>query len=888
MTGSSIAHYEILEKLGEGGMGIVHKARDTRLNRLVAIKFLPAGNIADEDRLRRFTKEARTASALNHPNIVTIHDIGSEGEAPFIVMEYVAGKTLDHLIPRKGMRLTESLKFAVQIADALAAATAGVIHRDVKPGNIMVTDSGLVKVLDFGLAKLAESSAETGPATATIAMEDEEVQPHTGRGVVLGTVSYMSPEQAEGKPLDARSDIFSFGALLYEMTTGQLAFRGDTKMSTISSILRDEPARAGELCADVPRDLDKIIARCLRKDPNRRFQHMSDVRVALLELKEESESGNLQTTGESPSRKMRRLPWVFAAGVLLMAAVALAVGLRLRRDEPAQSILHAVPLTSYSGQQGAPTFSPDGNQLAFPWTGDQGDITHIYVKLIGNDTPLRLTASAHRDFSPAWAPDGRSIAFIRHTGDTAAIYQISPIGGTERRVTELNADSSSRLSWSHDGTRLVASGRETPGKPERIYVITVDTGEKQMLSFGETADEFSPALSLDSRQLAFSRSTGDLMSELVVVNLDESLQPKGAARQLNTPPGLNTGAAWTTDGNEIVFQNNRAGLWRVSADSNAPARELPLDVDGVTLAAISPRGGRLAARRTFADINIWRFPISGPGKAGEPAVLIASTRIDRVMEDSYSPDGRKIAIESSRSGGPTAVWVMNADGGNPTMLFRNPGHVSGSPTWSPDARRIAFDSRTHGNPEIYSISAEGGAARRLTNHPADDVLPYWSNDGQSIYFASNRSGSFQIYKIPAGGGEPVQLTRKGGWSPRESPDGKFLYYSRRLTTGPFLAGAAKSPVLRMPVDGGEESQVAEEVFDRTWAVSTQGIWFLVPDGPRRAWLRFFDTATGRISTAAGIDKPVYTGLTLSADGRSLLYNQIDHSGTEILLIENFR
>src|SRR5215471_6238989 len=357
MNGRTIGHYEVLEKLGEGGMGVVYKARDVRLNRFVALKLLSSYKVADEDRLRRFTQEAHTASALNHPNIVTIHDIGTEGGAAYIVMEYVVGKTLDQLIPRKGMRLAEVLKTAVQAADGLAAAAAaGVIHRDVKPGNVMVTDSGLVKVLDFGLAKLAKRAASPEQVTATI-MDAE--RPRTREGTIIGTVSYMSPEQAEGKPLDPRSDIFSFGAVLYEMVTGQRAFRGETSMSTISSILRDDPQPAGQLSADVPRDLDKIIARCLRKDPERRFQTMADVRVALRELKEESESGKLPMPAAAPAAKPKRV-WVFAASAAVLVAAAVYFGLR-SRIAPVASIAEprTVPFTSYTTLQEAPAFSPD-------------------------------------------------------------------------------------------------------------------------------------------------------------------------------------------------------------------------------------------------------------------------------------------------------------------------------------------------------------------------------------------------------------------------------------------------------------------------------------------------------------------------------------------------
>src|SRR3989449_2976712 len=241
MIGKTIAHYQILEKLGEGGMGVVYKARDTHLDRLVVLKVLPPEKVADSERKRRFVQEAKAASALNHPNIITIHDIASENGIDFIVMEYVQGKTLDALVPRKGLRLNETLKLAIQMADALATAhSAGIIHRDLKPTNVMVTDGGLVKVLDFGLAKLTEVSESGDEATRSLQHQTEE-------GTIVGTVSYMSPEQAEGKRVDARSDIFSFGSVLYEMATGQQAFHGDSKMSTLAAILNQEPKLISQL-----------------------------------------------------------------------------------------------------------------------------------------------------------------------------------------------------------------------------------------------------------------------------------------------------------------------------------------------------------------------------------------------------------------------------------------------------------------------------------------------------------------------------------------------------------------------------------------------------------------------------------------------------------------
>jgi serine/threonine protein kinase len=280
LAGQTISHYRVVEKLGAGGMGVVWKARDTRLDRFVALKVLPAAKTSDPERKRRFVQEAKTASALNHPNIITIYEIdqaGPEGDAAdFIAMEFVPGKALAQLIPRKGLRLNETLNYAIEVADALAAAhAASIVHRDLKPGNIMVNENGSVKVLDFGLAKLTEQGG-----ASEFARTETMGQAHkTAEGMIVGTFSYMSPEQAEGKKVDARTDIFSFGAVLYEMITGRRAFGGDSMVSILSAIVRGEPKPAAEIVQGLPRDLDKIVMRCLRKDPNQRYQHAGDLRI---------------------------------------------------------------------------------------------------------------------------------------------------------------------------------------------------------------------------------------------------------------------------------------------------------------------------------------------------------------------------------------------------------------------------------------------------------------------------------------------------------------------------------------------------------------------------------------------------------------------------------
>lgn len=386
MLGQTLSHYEILEKLGEGGMGVVYKARDSTLNRLVALKVLPPEKLTNPDRKRRFLQEAQSASALNHPNIVTIHEISSDKNADFLVMEYIAGKTLDLLIAQKSLRPSDTLKYAIQIADALTAAhSSGIIHRDLKPSNIIVSDHGVAKVLDFGLAKLVEATASQEDETRTIRQAPAH---QTAEGSIIGTAAYMSPEQAEGKPVDSRSDIFSFGALLYEMVTGVRAFQGESGMSTLGAVIHKEPKPVQELAPNAPTELAKLIQRCLRKDPERRFHHMVDIKVALTDFKEESESGASRPVPPPPNSRR----WLSIGVPALLLATTAAGGLYWFRPSSVDKPMRIVPLTTYDGAEFYPTFSPDGSQVAFSWGGDEKSGLDIYVKLINSTGP---PASAH-------------------------------------------------------------------------------------------------------------------------------------------------------------------------------------------------------------------------------------------------------------------------------------------------------------------------------------------------------------------------------------------------------------------------------------------------------------------------------------------------------------
>jgi serine/threonine protein kinase len=519
---------------------------------------LPPERVADPDRKLRFVQEAKAASALVHPNIITIYDIDAVQGMDFIVMECVAGKTLDHLIPRKGMRLNEALKIAVQIADALARAHgAGIIHRDLKPSNVMVDEHGLVKVLDFGLAKLTEAVpiGEDG-ATRTL-------KPTTEEGTVVGTVPCMSPEQAEGKRLDARSDIFSFGAVLYEMVTGHRAFQGDSKLATLSAVIKEDPAA---LPPDVPHYLGKVVTRCLRMDPGHRFQHMDDVKIELAELKEESESGEIQGDATPGPRRLRR--WIWVSGSLA-AALLLGTGLvwRLREATP-PSDLKATPLTSYSSTTASPSLSPDGENVAFVWNGEKQDNFDIYVKRIGGSgPPVRLTTDPAPEFGPAWSPDDHWIAFERQQKGNVAVLLMPSEGGPGRKLTGIAA--ASVLSWTPDAKWLAFSQQDSPPQgPLSIWAINVDTVERRRLTTFVTQSagdqdplgDWCPSISPDGSALAFARTAKSEIFELYVQRLTRDLRPKGEPTKVTDKRFATViGIAWTANGREIVVLGRQSG-----------------------------------------------------------------------------------------------------------------------------------------------------------------------------------------------------------------------------------------------------------------------------------------------------------------------------------------
>jgi eukaryotic-like serine/threonine-protein kinase len=890
--GERIAHYEILVQLGSGGMGEVYLAQDSRLGRKVALKLLPPSLTADAQLRARFFREAQLASALDHPNVCTIHEVGQSSSRLFIAMQYVEGVTLKQLIGSRPLKLDALLSISLQAADALAAAhDQGIIHRDIKSSNIIVTPRGQVKVLDFGLAKLTDVGVREGAGPA-----ESEL---TRTGAVMGTPSYMSPEQARGERVDQRSDIFSLGVVIYEMASGAVPFKRASQAETMNAVINEPHTPVIEINQEIPAELSAAIDRAMSKEPATRYQSMAEM---LRDLRQVGRAVGLLGSSDSqgavipyvpPGRRSARR-WM---GAVALLGLGLLVGLGIwlfplrPTPQPQREPLRTKPLTAYAGLEILPAFSPDGKQVAFTWVGEKGDNLDVYVKLLEVGTPHRLTTHPDEDAFAAWSPDGSHIAFRRHTNESDAVYLIPSLRGPERRLADIfprlmgAAVGGDGLAFSLDGKFLAVPDKNSATEPFSIVLISTETGEKRKITSppaGSVGDN-TPAFSPDGEQLAFSRIGGQGAEDIYVMRADG-----GEPRRLTFDNRVITDLAWTADGREIVFASHRegnAGIWRISASGGTPERIVNAVGYGITRLSISRQGNWLAYTHQLVDSNIWRVEAAGTkGKASAPTMLISSSKSDSASQ--YAPEGKRIAFMSDRSGS-FEIWASEADGSNPVQLTNFGGPQVGSPCWSPDGRQIAFDARPEGNPDIFVISTEGGRQRRLTEDPAEDILPKWSRDGQWIYFGSNRGGSAQIWKMPADGGEARQVTKGGGSVAHESVDGKFLYY----TKGRNVAG-----IWRVPAEGGEETLVLDTHkagYWSAWTVVEQGIYFVTAEKLERPAIEFFSFTTGRVAEVAALTKPFRPwtnpqGLSVSADGRWILYTQADREEMDIMLVEDFR
>ena len=865
MIGQTISHYKIVEKLGEGGMGVVYKAEDTKLGRTVALKFLAAHLLQDEESRARFIREAKAAAALDHPNICTVYEIDEAAGHTFIAMAFIEGETLQQKIEAGPLKIDDSLDIAIQVARGLAAAHhKGVVHRDIKSANVMIAAASpgadpQAKLLDFGLAQLATGSRLT-----------EE-------GTTLGTVAYMSPEQAQGSEVDQRSDIWSLGVVLYEMISGRLAFQSEYEQGILYAALNEQPEPLTALRTGVPKELERIVGKCLAKEPGSRYQHVDEMLVDLRELQKERQSGESRLpAGGAPARAIpasaiddkpaSRTGWYVAASAVVVAlsvAGAAWLGVFEPASQPPQEPMQVVPLTTYPGSEGEPSFSPDGTQLAFFWNGENQDNPDIYVKGIDSDTPQRLTSSPAFEGYPAWSPDGRQIAFLRRESSSGkfAVVLIPAIGGPEREVAEIGPFPLGGFlpphyhAWLPDGNGLVVADRSSSEEPFALFLLSTETGGKRRLTSppAESIGDSGPAFSPDGRTLAFVRTARYVVADIYGLSLSGDLTPQEDPQRLTFENGPIQSPVWMPDGRRIVFSRgfDAPGLWRVSVSGSG--RPEPLAVSGQfpMSPAISQQGARLAYSSLAYDVNIWRMQVPDvESSPSSPTQFLPSTRWE--SQPQYSPDGKRIVFVSDRTG-DFGIWISDSDGSNPAPLYLQEGALSVPPHWSPDGGRIAFGSNPEGHQDIYVISTSGGKPLRLTTDPADDMMPSWSRDGQWVYFGSRRGGRWEIWKISAAGGEAVQLTRNGGFVALESVDGRFVYYTKQFRPTTSL--------WRVPVDGGEESRVLESVTWWNFVVAEQGIYFipaLNADDPGGGYsLQFLDFARDKVNTVVPLPTPRY-------------------------------
>lgn len=830
MTGRTLLHYNIIEKLGEGGMGVVYKARDTHLDRFVAIKILPPEKVADSERKRRFTQEARAASALNHPNIVTVYDIDAAEGVDFIAMEYVPGETLGQLISNKGLRLKDALEYAVQIADALAAAhAAGIVHRDIKPSNIMVSGKGRAKILDFGLAKLTETTAPAeSDATRTLKLVTEE-------GTIIGTVAYMSPEQLEGGEIDARSDIFGFGAVLHEMLTGHRAFQGKSRASLIAAVMHGQPPPVSSLGPVSPPLLDWVVHKSLEKDRDKRWQSAADLRDELQWIAQTS----AVLAGSGPGKTGSRRLLVTLVVALIVALVAIAGLLRNRFVEP-RAILRKLTLALPEGAEN-PAISPNGERVVFVRNGK------LWVQDLDQEDSKELPGTDGAAGSPFWSPDSRMVGF-RASGN---LRTASVDGGPVIKVCKLPGSWLGDFggTWSPDGQIIVFSS----GVPAILYRVPASGGQPQMLEYprppgtGGYAPLFVPA---DHGERTILFAVYDINSA------GGGFRPEAA--QMRSLDLLNSKSKIVGSG--IPIACSKSGLVLLSDGIYAGgsgilrARRFSL-VAGQFTGVAAPVAQEASSASIASDETLVYVQPGVPGRwqllwrdrSGKRLGAIGQPQGD-MWDPALSPDEKRVAvvgIDEERD-----IWIHDTERPIKTRLtFQQEGYLT--PLWFSSGDRIVFVSPgpkvwqfvvkpvdgsrppavLPGAPEllwgslstrsaddqyfIYLLTAADGLRdiwylerqadktykpAQFMQTPFDERGGELSSDKRYIVYASDESGRFEVYvrRFPSGAGK-WQLSRKGGLQPRWSKDGREIFYVEgrtlmavKVKTQPaFLAGESQ-------------------------------------------------------------------------------------------------
>ncbi len=756
-------------------MGEVYRAHDPRLRRDVAVKVLPSSLAADADRLRRFQQEAQATSQLNHPNILTVYDVGQQDGIPYIVSELLEGETLRQRLTRERLPLRRSIDLAIQVARGLAAAhERGIIHRDLKPENIFITRDGHAKILDFGLAKLAggKSVAADG-ATLTLATE---------AGVMLGTVGYLSPEQARGLPSNHRTDIFSFGAILYEMVTGRRAFHAGTGADTLAKVLTEDPPAPSESDQRIPPALDRIILHAVEKDPNERFQSMRDVVFAL----EGITSASSVAAAIVPTAAKRRWP----AAVILLVPVAAVVLLAYRGLRPTARVPQATApvvlqrLTDFVGMEQSPTLSPDGKAVAF--SAGAGS-PQIWVRLLAGGTPLKITHDQLPHLDPRWSPDSASLIYFSPAEQPeagGAIYDIPALGGSPRRL----ATSFTGGDISHDGKQL-AYFRRGGNKPELVVADRNGSNPRVLATLAPGYDYGFPRWSPDDSLIAYRRGR--------VFSYDVFAIPAagGEPRQITHDFKAVEGYSWLPDGSGIVCSSSRNStalyfptmdLWVAKLDGS-PVRQLTFGESSFIDPDVGSNG-RVFVTQLRRDFNVWKLPIDGSPADNVRRAVQVTNQTGHVETPSLSPDGREM-VYLSELGGHSNLWVMKLDGSGEVRQItfeQDPTVAVGVPVWSPDGRHITFFTRRPGTTtgDQWLVNPDGSNLRRLV---AEGGLAAWSHDGKWLYFSPQPAEGepYRITKVPVDGGEPVEVRRDSfGIASAPAPDGKALYFVRVASRAP--------------------------------------------------------------------------------------------------------
>ncbi len=891
LIGQTISHYRILEKLGGGGMGVVYKAEDLRLHRFVALKFLPHDVAGDPHARARFEREAQAASALNHPNICTIYDVGESDGKTFIAMEYLEGATLKHFIAGRPMELKPLLDLAIETTDALDAAhSKGIVHRDIKPANIFVTTRGHAKILDFGLAKLTSPRAATD-AGEGITMSGTDTGQHTSPGTALGTVAYMSPEQALGQELDARTDLFSLGVVLYEMATGTLPFQGATSAAVFNAILNQPPPLPGHLRRGLSPKLEEIISKALEKSRELRCQSAAEVNADLKRLRREFESGTTAgaVVAAQPPGRSRRALWA----VVTILAVLFA-GYFLRKGfsgNPANSFSAGklAQITTTEGLHEFPAWAPD--EKSFAYSREVNGFKKIFVKALQGE-PQQLTAGTGDDIQPKWTPDAQSILFVRSSqprgklepGDVFGLYEGGDIwkkdlaSGKEEKFL----DKAFNPSFSPDGKTLAVDA--SWAGPRRIWVVDAQGHNPQQITSdsSEAVDHLEPNWSPDGKNIVYQNVERTKFSVKVVNVATRAVTALTDGRFQDLNP------VWSHSGRHIYFSSYRGGglnIWRMEVSGNGTPIGVPQQVtmgsgQDVQL-AMSPSGEQLAFAILRQNADLWRLPVSPQtGSAtGNPEEVVASTRED--SRGAWSPDGTQIAFNSDRNGEMNLYLNSLADNSN-RQVTKGPGGDF-QPQWSPDGKRLVFFSSRAGNADIWLLDVATSALTQLTSHRALDINPFFSPDGAYIAFQSDRSGRLEVWVMKSDGSEQRQLTKIG-------VSGHFLRWSRDEARVTFRCPCAGKPqTYQVPLSGDDPVPLNSEIVGGAH-MSFSPDYSLLMDvvGHKTVWVS--PAASGKPAKVfefpggeSRIDYPVW-----SPDGKWLLFDRFRPQGGDIWMIKNFK